>query len=124
MSGPLLDPADAGARRFAVRPLPGPRFLLLVVLTVVAAALLGSAVPGGVVSGAVGGAVGLLIVHGGMIGSGLIEQHRVHDRGLLLGPTVAGTTPFVIPWSTVDPSSLQVHRRANFIGGRYGPTTA
>lgn len=65
MSGPLLDPADAGARRFAVRRCPG-RFLLLVVLTVVAAALLGSAVPGGVVSGAVGGAVGLLIVRGGM----------------------------------------------------------
>lgn len=121
MSSPFLEPGQLGSRRFAVRPIPGPRFLGGVLLSATVAVVICLFVPGGGRYVAAGGAVGLLIVHGGVIGSGLIEQHRVHDRGLLLGPTVAGTTPFVIPWSTVDPSSLQVHRRANFIGGRYGP---
>ena len=121
VSSPFLEPGQLGSRRFAVRPIPGPRFLGIVLLSTIAAAVLGLSVLDGGVSGAVGGAVGLLIVHGAVIGSGLIEQHRVHDRGLQLGPTFAGTTPFVIPWSTVDPSSLQVHRRANLVGGRYGP---
>lgn len=121
MSSPFLEPGQLGSRRFAVRPIPGPRFLGGVLLSATVTVVICLFVPSGGLYVAVGGAVGLLIVHGGVIGSGLIEQHRVHDRGLLLGPTVAGTTPFVIPWSTVDPLSLQVHRRANLVGGRYGP---
>ena len=113
-------PPDVGALRFAVRPTPGPRFLAAVVLTTALAGAVGALVPEGGALGAVGGVVGLLLVHGGLLGAGLVEQHRVHDAALVLGPTAGRARPYVLPWSQLDPGSLQVHRRANLVGSRYG----
>lgn len=115
-----------GALRFAVRPKPGPYYLLMAALTTLASGAGCYFLPadGGWVL-AVAGASGLLLVHLLVIGAGMLEQHRVHDHALIVGPVWRSSfrpRSYIIPWETVDPASLLAHRRANFIGDTYGPT--
>jgi hypothetical protein len=113
----LLQPEEAGRQVFAQRPLPSVwavaiAVLLLLAFYAVVAALLDSA--GGAAT-ATGGATLVVVL---LFASGMIEKHRVCERALLLGPTLPRSVPYVVPVTTIDPGSVRLHHRANFITRR------
>jgi hypothetical protein len=113
----LLQPEEAGRQVFAQRPLPSVwavaiAVLLLLAFYAVVAALLDSA--GGAAT-ATGGAALVVVL---LFASGMIEKHRVCERALLHGPTLPRSVPYVVPVTTIDPGSVRLHHRANFITRR------
>jgi hypothetical protein len=117
MSELPLQPQDAGPQVYAERPLPSPRAVAVVLLGLAAfdtllTALLGSA------AGAAASTAGAALVIALLFGAGMLEQHRVHQRAVLLGPTLPWAVPYVVPLVTIDPASVRLHHRANFIGRR------
>ena len=111
---------QAGRELFAVRPRPGWGFLVVVVVTTALGYGLAYLAPERSPVLAITGAVGVLLVHLGVGGSGLLEKHRVCEHALVLGPTWPGATPYVVPLSSIDPQSIRLHHRANFLGRRLG----
>ena len=111
---------QAGRELFAVRPRPGWGFLVVVVVTTALGYGLAYLAPERSPVLAITGAVGVLLVHLGVGGSGLLEKHRVCEHALVLGPTLPGATPYVVPLSSIDPQSIRLHHRANFLGRRLG----
>ena len=95
---------QAGRELFAVRPWPGWGFLAVVVVTTALGYGLAYLAPERSPVLALTGAVGVLLVHLGVGGSGLLENHRVCEHALVLGPTLPGARPYVVPLSSIDPA--------------------
>jgi hypothetical protein len=114
-SGPEM---DVGRLLYAVRPKPGPLPIAIMVLVVI--------VIGGFTyltnnHSLVLTAFALLIpslMILAIAAGGFLEQHRVHEHALLVGPTWPRNRPYVIPVSTIDPETVTVHHRANMIARR------
>jgi hypothetical protein len=117
---PFLTREQAGRERFAVRPSPGWGFLVVVVVTTALGYGLAYLAPERSPVLAIAGAIGVLLVHLGVAGAGLLEKHRVCEHALVLGPTWPGATPYVVPLTSIDPTSIRLHHRANFLGRRLG----
>ena len=117
---PFLTREQAGHERFAVRPRAGWGFLVVVVVTTALGYGLAYLAPERSPVLAITGAVGVLLVHLCVAGSGLLEKHRVCEHALVLGPTWPGATPYVVPLTSIDPMSIRLHHRANFLGKRLG----
>jgi hypothetical protein len=117
---PFLTREQAGRELFAVRPRPGWGYLAIVLVTIALGYGLAYLAPERSPVLAIAGAVGVLLVHLGVAGSGLLEKHRVCEHALVLGPTLPGTTPYVVPLSSIDPQSIRLHHRANYLGRRLG----
>jgi len=113
----LLQPQDAGRQLYAERPLPSVWAVAVVLLLLLAfytllVALLDS--PAGAALMALGAALSLAL----LFAAGALEKHRVCERALLLGPTLPRALPYVVPLVTIDPATVRLHRRANFLARR------
>lgn len=107
----LLQPQDAGRELFRVRPVPGPGAWTAYGVAVTAGGLAGGFAAGGSTATAVAGALGIALLFGLLYLVGFLECHRVCEHALVLGLTPwPGGEPYVIPWATVDPATLTVHR--------------
>ncbi|GII97496.1 hypothetical protein [Sinosporangium siamense] len=118
MNDLLLDPADAGAPRYTERPMPSWKAVAVAFLFLAAiyAPTAAADSPAGAAL-ATGAAAVFLVV---LFGVGMLEKHRVCERALLLGPTWPGAVPYVVPLVSIDPASVRLHYRANFMGRRLG----
>jgi hypothetical protein len=112
----LLDPVDAGPTLHDERLWPGPLgWAVLLGIPVLAFLAL---LPRDGLALAVAGAVGAGIVTLGLAASGALLHNRVHRWAMVLGVSRPAARPYVVPWSTVDPSRVRLHHRANFIARR------
>lgn len=113
-----LPETDVGRLLYAVRPTPGP--LPVAVMVGVVLAIGGFTYLTNDHSLLLGGLAVLIpaaMIAAGALG-GFLEQHRVYEHAVLLGPTWPRNNPYVIPVSTIDPETLTVHYRANLIARR------
>lgn len=115
--GLLLDADEVGALLFAERLWPAPLFVLgwLAVLGAVAGALVPSQGPE-----AFGGPVGGLLLLGALVAGAARTTVRVHARALVVDVRRPFAATYVVPWTTVDPAHVRLHRSANFLGRRTG----
>lgn len=110
---------DLGTLVYSVRPLPRATPVLIAVAVVVvmdAAIYLG----GDSSLMLVGfGTLGALLVMVPAVYSGYLELHRVYEHAVVVGLSWPRTSPpYVIALSSIDPSSVTVHVRANMIARR------
>jgi hypothetical protein len=118
---PTSDGAALGRLVYAVRPLPRVLPVLIGLAVVVAIDALIFFPNGHTWVGVLFGTVGAGVVLLAAAGSGLLEKHRVYEHAIVVGLTwPRSSTPYVIPLSTIDPTSVTVHLRANLIARRLG----
>ena len=103
---------------YATRPWPGWRFYLLTVVALGVGFALGMLDPSHNPAYGGAGALGMATVWFGLALSGLVERHRVHDNAVVLGATLPGMKPYVVPIDSIRPDTLTVHHRANLINRR------
>ncbi|MDQ3484158.1 MAG: hypothetical protein M3445_01895 [Actinomycetota bacterium] len=111
-------PRDLGRLIYAVRPTPG---LLATAITLAIVVVVGAFVyltnERSLLYASTGMAsISALIAV--LAASGLCEQHRVYEHAVVVGFTWPRNRPYVIPISTIDPTTVTVHRRANMIARR------
>ncbi|HEY7043558.1 MAG TPA: hypothetical protein VH419_07820 [Nocardioidaceae bacterium] len=109
---------DLGRLLYAVRPLPTARAWLVMLAPAVVFAVLGWFAPPQTWWTAAVPAAAYLLFIAALGGAGWIDKHRVYERGVVLGPTWPGATPYVVPLDTIDPTSVTVHHHANRINQR------
>jgi hypothetical protein len=117
MSEILLQPEDAGRQLYAERPLPSWWALAVVVLALLAVYALLLRLFDSTL-GAAATTAGAALFVALLFGTAMLDQHRVCERALLLGPTLPRALPYVVPLTTIDPASVRLHHRANFITRR------
>ncbi|KQR17330.1 hypothetical protein [Cellulomonas sp. Leaf334] len=114
---------DMGAVRATFRSWPGTVFWILAAVVVLPWGALAVALPeaqGRIVAAAVGCTFLLFVAL--LVGVGVAERHRVCEHGLVVG--MRTKSPFVIPWSTIDPGRVRVVRRSNLLGRLPGRTSS
>jgi hypothetical protein len=121
----LLESGDVGRVLYSTRPTAGPLAWLMLLTLLAGAAVIGAVVPGGGPGGAIAAALGATAILGTMFVGGPLDHHRVCENALVLGMNPwPGGQPYIIPWSTVDPNSLTLHRPANRMGRPAGEVGA
>lgn len=108
----------AGRLLYATRPWPTWPFYLLTVVVLGIGFGLGMLDPSHDPAYGVAGALGMAVVWFGLALSGLLDKHRVHEAAVVLGATLPGMKPYVVPVDSIRPDSLTVHHRANLINRR------
>jgi len=110
----LMQPEDAGAVVYSTRSVPGPRAVLLVAVLVVAVWTVLLFVPESGPMQATVATSFLLVFLLLLFGAGMLDHHRVCENALVLGLAPwPGGQAYVIPWSTVSPDSLTLHKPLN-----------
>ena len=105
------DEVAYGRLLYAVRPTPRWNALLVLAAILLAAGGLVWLTDRSVWS-AVAGFTGAGLALSAICLGGFVDKHRVHEHAVLLGPTWPGTQPYVVPLSTIDPSTITFHLRA------------
>lgn len=110
---------DWGALVYSVRPLPRTLPVAIAVAVVAAIDLFAYLTNGHSVAAPIFCTLGAVIVMGAAAVSGYLECHRVYEHAIVVGLSwPRSSPPYVIPLSTIDPSSVTVHYRANMIARR------
>ncbi|MCW2567226.1 MAG: hypothetical protein JWN54_1323 [Mycobacterium sp.] len=112
----LLEETKAGTLLYGERLTPSPwGWVGLIAIPVL---IFLGLVPSAGIAGSAAGMLGaVLFLTAGTV-AGCLMRHQVRDRALLTGLSWRSARQYVLPWSTVDPSRIRLHRRANFIGRR------
>lgn len=107
-----------GRQLFATRPWPSLGFYLVTLGVLAAGFGLGMLAPERNPWYGVAGLIGIGVFWLAFTMAGLVERHRVHEDAVVLGATLPGFRPYVIPLTSINPTSVTVHRRANLINRR------
>lgn len=117
-AGPTADP---GRLIYAVRPTPRlTPWLIMIGILVVPGAFIYLTNDHSVVLTATG-VMTIGVFLSALALSGFLELHRIHEHAVVVGLSrPRRSPPYVIPLSSIDPSTVTVHHRANMIARRLG----
>jgi hypothetical protein len=112
----LFHEADAGTLLLSERLVPSPRTVALIIGFLVLWFAVWTPFAGFV--GSIAGTVGMALYLGVLTVGSSLYKHEVRSRALLTGLTWPSARPYIIPWTSVDPSHIRLHHRSRFLDGQ------